>query len=72
MTERHPVTPAIAAMEHDVADVARWGDVLVGLGTSEADTSREACSVIGWTLRRLGDRLDAQWKAAFAAAGGKP
>ena len=72
MSELHPATPAIAKMEGNVADVARWGDVLIGLGASEHDTPREAFFVIGWTLKRLGDHLDAQWKAAFVAAGGRP
>ena len=71
MTERHPAWTAVSEMEGDVADVARWGDVLIGLGTSENDVSVEALSVIGWTLKRLGQRLDDRWKAAFVLAGGK-
>lgn len=66
-----PVLDALRKMEDDVSDIGSWGRVLCDLGTVEIDVDKVGVRVIGRAIVQLGDRLDAQWKAAFNAAGGK-
>jgi hypothetical protein len=71
MTERHPAHALISEMETDVSDVERWGILIRDLGIGQDEVGREGLYVIGSVLMKLGARLDARWKAAFAATGGQ-
>ena len=71
MSSRHPAFSVISDMEEDVADVARWGQLIRILGASSSQIDPGVLHVIGRPLEELGERIDARWKEAFRIAGGQ-
>jgi N-acetylglutamate synthase/N-acetylornithine aminotransferase len=68
MTSHHPVWDPLMKAELDVADVERWGRVLVTMGTSENHIDPVAVFVVGEAVENLAKRLEDRWKAALDAA----
>ena len=63
---------ALSQLESNIADVERWGNTLIAIGTTDAHVDPGVVLVLGWALKQLGDDLDIEWRTAFEAAGGKP
>ncbi|MCJ2061024.1 hypothetical protein MKL09_31460 [Methylobacterium sp. J-048] len=72
MSVRDQLFSIISDMEDDVADVARWGEVVRLLGTVSCNIDPGVLWVIGKPLTELGERIDAKWNRAHQAAGGQP
>ncbi|MFK5597932.1 hypothetical protein ACFZ8E_13080 [Methylobacterium sp. HMF5984] len=56
---------AIADLEPDVRDVARWGQVVVTLAEAQGS---EPLITVASAIMDLGKKLTAQWEAALDAA----
>jgi hypothetical protein len=67
MSSENDVWSAIAEMEPEVADIARWGMVLRSIGTSDY-VETEAVFVLGGALMQLSERLRGQFEAALEVA----
>lgn len=65
MSENHPAFKTLFDMEEVVADIERYGDLLMDLGTGDLDLSRHGVYVIGKQLKILGQSVDSKWKLAF-------
>ncbi|MCJ2108528.1 hypothetical protein MKK70_24795 [Methylobacterium sp. E-041] len=58
---------AVAELEGDVRDVARWGQVVSTMAEAQAHGS-EPLITVAYAIMDLGKRLTAQWEAALDAA----
>ena len=58
-------------MESDIKDVARWGELLRLLGTTDCPINDGVLWVIAKPIQELGQRLEANWSKAFNSAGGQ-
>ncbi|UYW25674.1 hypothetical protein OKC48_20735 [Methylorubrum extorquens] len=61
------VTAPLRDMESDVADVERFADLLMHLGSQTEDVPPSALYVVGTSILKLAQRLDAGWTAALEA-----
>ncbi|TXM67466.1 hypothetical protein FV226_21785 [Methylobacterium sp. WL12] len=68
MTRPESVCGLLLDAETDMADVERWGHVLISMGASHNQISPAAAFVVGEALERLGKRIEAKWNIAVDAA----
>lgn len=65
MSERHPAFATLYDLEEAVADIERFGDLLMDLGTGDCELSRGGVYVTGKHLKEAGQRLQRQWLIAM-------
>lgn len=61
----------VSEMEESVANVRRWGRVLVELGTGTSMIDPNTAWIIGTSLLDLGTCLKSEWEDALDAARGQ-
>ncbi|WP_267421830.1 hypothetical protein [Methylobacterium sp. GC_Met_2] len=65
MSDQHPAFKTVYDMEEGVADIERYGDLLMDLGTGDHDLTRGGVYVIGKQLKILGQAVDTKWRLVF-------
>ena len=65
MMERHPAFSTLFDLEEAVADIERYGDLLMDLGCGDVELTRGGVYVTGKQLKLLGKNVERQWKLAI-------
>ena len=65
MSGQHPAFRTLYDREESVADIERYGDLLMDLGTGDHDLTRGGVYVLGKQIKILGQAVDTKWRLAF-------
>ena len=65
MSNQHPAWHTLFDMEEGVADIARYGDLLMDLGAGDVELTRAGIYVVGKQLKHLGQSVDSNWQLAL-------
>ena len=65
MSARHPAFSILFDLEEAVADIERYGDLLLDLGCGDVELTRGGVYVIGKQLKSIGRDVERRWKLAI-------